>query len=388
MYVLVSILLLAVIGGGVFWQSKRSSKSENTSAPVASNNAPKQATPDSVEGRYLFAGTIVMARAVERYALTGGKYDYNQPFSQLDSFEPSKYDGWMTDFECPITTNDVPYQRQIDNLIFNCRPEWLPTLTKYFKFFDLANNHTGDMGAEGIAETKKHLNDAGVQFVGNYRPSVLEDNCEVMGLPVRIKMTDKKEVKATLPWAFCAYHYFSFQPGPGEIEQISKYAEFMPVFSFMEAGLEYQEKAGANQVDYAHRMIDAGAEFVIGNNPHWVQNSEAYKGKLIVYSTGNFIFDQLDFETQRSVSMDTTFEIDYDDNLAKWLAMGESCKIDGDDCLARAKQQGLTKPKVRLKYEPIAGSNGVRKITKKEPSLQAGVEQRLDWATVSKALAQ
>jgi poly-gamma-glutamate synthesis protein (capsule biosynthesis protein) len=388
--VLIAVLVVLVVGAGVwFWQNahKSNNNAAVNTAPIIKNEAAKP-TPKSVEGKYLFAGTIVLARAVERYAMVGGKYDYNQPFSQLDSFEPSKYDGWMTDFECPITTNDVPYQRQIDNLIFNCRPEWLPAMTKYFKFFDLANNHTGDMGVEGIAETKKHLNDAGVQHVGNYRPSVLEDVCEVMGLPVRIKMSDNKEVKSTLPWAFCAYHYFSFQPGPGEIEQISKYAEVMPVFSFMEAGLEYQEKAGANQVDFAHRMIDAGAEFVIGNNPHWVQNSEAYKGKLIVYSTGNFIFDQLDFETQRSVSMDTTFEIDYDDNLAKWLAMGESCKVDGDDCLEKAKQQGLTKPKIRIKYEPVAGSNGVRKITKKEQSLQAGIEQRLDWATVSRALSQ
>ncbi len=378
-------LLLVVFGGGFWFYGSKPVKTE-PSTHVTSQQAPvvKAIEPQSLEGRYLFTGTIVLARAVEKVA----NGNYKQPFSQLDSFEPAKYDGWVTDFECPITNNVVPYQDQIDHLVFNCRPEWLPELTKYFKFFDLANNHTGDMGVKGIAETQQHLSDAGAQFVGNYRPSVLGDDCEVMALPVRVKMSDKTEVKGTLPWAFCAYHYFSFRPGEGEIEQINEYAKYMPVFSFMEAGLEYQEKAGANQVDLAHRMIDAGAEFVIGNNPHWVQNSEAYKGKLIVYSTGNFIFDQLDFETQRSVSIDTTFQVAYDDNLAKWLKLGESCKVAHDNCLEMAKDQGLTKPIVKLIYEPVAGSSGVRKISKKEPSLQAGIEERLDWLNTKKGLAQ
>lgn len=381
--------LLVVIGAGLgaYQFSKQDSATPSVTNEVATKKE-TPVTPTVVVGRYLFTGTIVLARAVERLAMVGGSYNYNQPFAQLDTFEPAKYDAWMTDFECPITTNVVPYQDQIDHLVFNCRPEWLPSLTKYFNFFDLANNHTGDMGNDGILETQKHLDEAGVQMVGQYRPSVKEDACEVMALPVRVKMSNNTETKGNLPVAFCAFHYFSFQPAPGEIEHISDYAKYMPVFSFMEAGLEYQEKAGANQVNFAHRMIDAGAEFVIGNNPHWVQNSEAYNGKLIVYSTGNFIFDQLDFETQRSVSIDTTMEVTYDDNLAKWLQMGDSCKARRDNCLEMAQKLGLIKPKTKLIYAPVAGSSGVRKVSKKEPSLQLGIEQRLDWANVSRALGQ
>jgi poly-gamma-glutamate synthesis protein (capsule biosynthesis protein) len=40
-------------------------------------------------------------------------------------------------------------------------------------------------------------------------------------------------------------------------------------------------------------MIDAGADLVIGNHPHWVQPVEIYRGKLITYAHGNFIFDQM-----------------------------------------------------------------------------------------------
>ena len=42
----------------------------------------------------------------------------------------------------------------------------------------------------------------------------------------------------------------------------------------------------------AHQAIDAGAAMVIGSHPHWVQGTEWYKGKPILYSLGNFVFDQ------------------------------------------------------------------------------------------------
>jgi poly-gamma-glutamate capsule biosynthesis protein CapA/YwtB (metallophosphatase superfamily) len=38
-------------------------------------------------------------------------------------------------------------------------------------------------------------------------------------------------------------------------------------------------------------MIDAGADVVVGGHPHVTQGAEYYKGKLIVYSLGNFVFD-------------------------------------------------------------------------------------------------
>lgn len=39
-----------------------------------------------------------------------------------------------------------------------------------------------------------------------------------------------------------------------------------------------------------YSFIDAGADLVIGGNPHVLQGVEPYKGKWIAYSTGNFIF--------------------------------------------------------------------------------------------------
>lgn len=373
-----------------FIAKKEPSKTaQNTSAQQAPVELPKVPAYASVEGRYLFNGTIVLARAVEKYA----RGDFNQPFSQLDTFNRSAYDAWSTDFECPITNAVVPYQDQIDHLNFNCRPEFLPGLTKYFNLIDLANNHTDNQGGQaGIAETRKHLSDyPGVQYFGNYDPTIVNDICEVVALPVRLQKPDKIEEKSALPVAFCAWHYFNYNRGPTEQELAvaRKYAAIMPVLAFVEMGVEYQPKASQSQVDIAHQLIDTGAEFLLANNPHWVQNAEAYKGKLIIYSLGNFIFDQIDQETQRGVSLDATMSVTYDDNVSKWIALSKDCASFQDTCLQKATEQGLTKPKIQFKYAAVANQDGAGKVTHKaDASTQAAVEERLGWSSVLKQLGQ
>jgi len=394
LWVGIPVLVALVAIGGVFWFSSRpaaapAASTADASLPTTSTEtgtAPPAAYRQ-VNGRYLFNGTVVWARAVEKYA----KGNYAQPFSQLDTFDRAAYDAWSTDFECPITNNTVPYQTQVDNLIFNCRPEFLPEAAKYFNLFDLANNHTDNQnGSVGLTETRQHLAATpGVQYFGSFDPSVAKDVCEVVALPVRLQKPDKTETKGSLPVALCAWHYFYRKPQPGEIEVMQKYAKLMPVFAFAEMGTEYQPRANDTQVNIAHQIVDQGPEFLIANNPHWVQNTEVYKHTLIVYSTGNFIFDQLDTETQRSASIDLTVSLPYDDNVAKWVKLGPTCAAFQDDCLAQAQAQGLSKVKLDLKYGVVAGQGGAGKVTHRaDAATQAAVETRLNWAESMRQLGQ
>jgi poly-gamma-glutamate synthesis protein (capsule biosynthesis protein) len=388
---LAGVLCMMCLFGAFLASNKRNASvtQEAKEAPLVEQLVAVQDVPYvSVKGRYMFHGTIVLARAVEKYAYG----NYAQPFSQMSTFNPAAYDAWAADFECPITTNTVPYETQIQRLVFNCRPEWLPELTKYVQLFNLANNHTADQGfPEGIEQTRRHLQEAGVQFFGNYDPTVTEDICEVVALPVRLQKRVGGEEKGFLPVAFCSWHYFNFNRGPtaDELAPVSVYAARMPVFAFVEMGNEYQATASDAQQAIAHAVIDAGADFVMANNPHWVQNSEVYKGKLVVYSLGNFIFDQIDAETQRGVSIDTQVSLQYDDNVAAWLKLGASCKAFKDSCLQKAADEQLTKIQIALSYTPVASQGGAGKITHKaSDSIQKSVEERLQWAEVSRQLGQ
>jgi poly-gamma-glutamate synthesis protein (capsule biosynthesis protein) len=234
------------------------------------------------------------------------------------------------------------------------------------------------------------LEKGGLQTIGNYNPRVRDDICEVIALPVRLQKSDKTEVKGNLPVAFCAWHYFEYDPEPADFEVMQRYANIMPVFAFVQVGTEYQAQADTKQVSIAHSLIDTGApEFVIENSTHWVQNTEVYKGKLVVYSTGNFIFDQLDSETNRGLSIDTTMTLPYDDNVAKWLKIGDACDPRDDNCLEQAEEQGLKKVAIDLKYKAIGSSTGYRQVTQKaDTALQKAIEARANWLDTLKALGQ
>ena len=371
------------MGGALFFAQLHGAPAR---LPQAEQEIGASQSPKQVLGRYLLTGTTTWARAVEREA----HGNYAQPFSQLDTFDPRLYDAWSTDFECPITSNIVPYAMQVDNLVFNCRPEFLPAATKYFTIFDLANNHTDNQGGEaGLEETRTNLQKAGVQYFGTFDPADSKDVCEVLALPVHVEKTDGSTQKASLPVAFCGWHYVFRLPHAGEMNVMDAYNAVMPVFAFAEMGVEYRARADATQQTIAHEIIDHQPEFLIANNPHWVQNTEAYKGKLIVYSTGNFIFDQLDQETNRNANIDLHISVKYDANVAKWLALGPRCAAFHDDCLAEAQKQKLTKVTLHITYGVVAGNSGDRVVSHKaDAATQTAVLERLNWAATCRQLSE
>lgn len=376
--VAISLVALAVLGV-VAWIAPYSAAKNHKaqSTPQLSTSAAEQQT---VSGRYLLNGTVTWTRGVEQQA--GG--DMNQPFSQLDSFKRADYDAWTASLECPITSHEVSFAEAVSSLVFNCPARFLPTATKYFGIYDLANNHTYDQGGEaGLAETRKNLDAAGAQYFGSYDSSDTNNICDVLSLPVRVSDGSR----AALPVAFCGWQYFTRPPEDSELAVMDRYAKIMPVFAFVEAGVEYRSQADDRQVSVGHALVEHGADFVIINSPHWVQNTEAYKNKLIVYSMGNFIFDQLDRETNRSVSIDVQMNVPNSPDLARWLELDKTCKTYHDACLQDAEQQGLKRLKTDYKFGVVAGLNGYKVVAHKaDQQTQGEVEQRTNWSQTCQQL--
>jgi poly-gamma-glutamate synthesis protein (capsule biosynthesis protein) len=70
------------------------------------------------------------------------------------------------------------------------------------------------------------------------------------------------------------------------------------VIPVMHWGWEYQPTAGPRQHQLARLLIDAGADAVVGGHPHVTQDTEIYRDKPIIYSLGNFVFDELTRENE------------------------------------------------------------------------------------------
>lgn len=379
------VVVIVAVSGFIVLHNEKPRKIVNSNTPTGYG---EETSVRSIAGKYMFSGTTVLDRTVATDAKIPGGYDWSQPFGGMSGF--GTYDAGFIDLECPVTSQSFPPSAQIevDNPKFNCLPGWLPTLKKYYQVINLSSNHAYDWGGSGFTETESNLKAAGLQVVGNFDPHANKDNCTPVFLPVHLKKTDGSETTGNLPVAVCSFNYKDlFSPNPGEIAYIHKYQAVMPVFALLNSGIEYQTQASTQTVQIAHEMIDNGAEFVIGDGSHTIENSEAYKGKLIAYSLGNFIFDQADPETRRAANILVTLSSTYDDTTAKWLAFADQCRADTGQCLSKAMSLGLQKPKLSLGFQVIASEGGYKTVTHvADPTLQTAVEQRLDWATTLKGL--
>ena len=92
-----------------------------------------------------------------------------------------------------------------------------------------------------------------------------------------------------------------------DVKKIKQEADIVAVYTHW--GAEYNENFTKTQQEQAHQIIDAGADVIFGSHPHVVEPMEEYKGKIIFYSLGNFVFDQLFSEkTQQELAVGAVFE--------------------------------------------------------------------------------
>ncbi|MBI4137526.1 CapA family protein [Candidatus Roizmanbacteria bacterium] len=174
--------------------------------------------------------------------------------------------------ECPTTNTGMIFcgdTRNVDGL-----------MAAGIDVVNIANNHMGNWGQDGVDTTVQVLVDAGLLPVGVRNPVYFESN-------------GKK-------FAFLGYNDVGKQIGisqvnDGTYEQDIRVAQEqadMVIVSF-HWGVEYTHQPTTRQIEIAHRAVDAGADLIIGNHPHWIQPPEVYRDTVIVYSHGNFVFDQM-----------------------------------------------------------------------------------------------
>lgn len=345
--------------------------------------------PTNISSDVLFTGNVYWGRYINDWAMASPlKYQY--PFSRLNEFNRESYNAWISGLECPTVAGvSLTSAEEDSTLAFNCSPDYLPEAAKWFTAFTLANNHTDNQGADGFAETKTQLEKNGIQYFGNYDPDVLDDICEVISLPVLVVNDDKTTTNGFLPVAECAYHAIFKLPSDESVAKIGEYSPYMTVIATPHMGVEYKSTPDQLKVNMYRSMVDAGADFVLGDHPHWIQTSESYNGHLIVYSMGNFIFDQQDTsEVVRSAAIKVVLKVKDNDSdlLQKWLDIGESCKVFKDNCLAQIKEQKLTKLNIDYTFSVI-GSNDSGKIVKPATlAQQDSILQRLNWQNTIKNL--
>lgn len=166
----------------------------------------------------------------------------------------------------------------------------------------LANNHVYDYGEEALLDTFTVLEEAGVPYFGAgrtleeaMRPLYLEVEGKTVALVAASRAEKNKmtpQATETQPGILRCYDTELFLQ---TIREGKENADFC--IAFVHWGTEYSYDLERVQLDTGKEYLDAGADAVIGAHSHCLQGMEYYDGKPIIYSLGNYWFNEKTLDT-------------------------------------------------------------------------------------------
>lgn len=224
-------------------------------------------------------GDIMLGRSVN--TMIQKRKDFSFPVRRIISRLPQS-DLFLTNLESPFTDN-CPLTDT--GMVFCADSRSVATLkTLGVTVASVANNHIGNQNQIGLFKTIDTLNQNNIKPISSNQVFKIKNT--------RIALIAFNDI----PPYINGIIKFSEDSLVSQIKEIKNEADFIIVTPHW--GNEYQ-MASNRQKTLARLAIDSGADLIIGHHPHWIQEIEEYKGKLIYYSLGNFIFDQLWSEETR-----------------------------------------------------------------------------------------
>lgn len=248
-----------------------------------------------------WVGDIIFGRFVHKALERVG--DFSASFWDVQS-ELTWADFTIGNLECSLSDN-IPQPEDSHTFSFTTSAAAVEGLKlAEIDVLSRANNHSFNFGIPGMDDTTAVLDEAGIRHFGMghnldeaRQAIVIEKHGVTYALLGYNGITDD--------WDGAGPDWAGTMPMEPEyvIEDIQReLAAGHVVIPYFHWGIEYVADPSEEQRYFAQLAIDHGASLVMGSHPHWVQAVETYQGKPIIYSLGNFIFDQAwSIETQQGM---------------------------------------------------------------------------------------
>lgn len=166
----------------------------------------------------------------------------------------------------------------------------------------LANNHIYDYGEEAILDTFDTLEAVGIPYFGagrNLEEAMRPVYIEVDGKTVAFVGASRAEKNIMTPQATedsaGILRCYDTELFLQVIKEAKENADF--VLAYVHWGTEYSDVLEEVQMTTGKEYLDAGADVVIGAHSHCLQGMEYYNGKPIIYSLGNYWFNEKTLDT-------------------------------------------------------------------------------------------
>ena len=211
--------------------------------------------------------------------------NHQYPFGKVGHLLEDK-DVLFGNLETTLSDTGEPVEKH--HVIFTC-----PDAARYLKeagfdVMSVANNHSGDLGAEGFKNTLDALERREILAIGGsatedrQEPVILERNGVSIGFAGYTigKLAISREVSVNRLVEEEVFRDIASLKGRCDHIAIS-----------LHWGTEMAYYPSPEQIALAHQFIDAGATVILGHHPHTMQAIERYHGGLIAYSLGMFQFE-------------------------------------------------------------------------------------------------
>ena len=268
-------------------------------------SVPKKNISILLGGDFYFGETYQESEDVKGKKNILKTYGYDYSMNKIAQLL-KKADKVIVNLETPVTAASVtPFSGNQKYKIHKADINKTPLAMKKFNISNvsLANNHAMDYGEQGLRQTLKILDENSIDHFG------ADTDKKKAAIPLRIDFkTGEKSFHFVIAGGLdfnkkydSAYHFYADSSTPGVNEWTNKKAATQikkirsaDTSSFIIAYphwlTNYKWKTNGEQ-ELAYALIDAGADMVIGHGSHMFQEIEKYKGKWIIYSLGNLVFN-------------------------------------------------------------------------------------------------
>jgi len=255
-------------------------------------------------------GDVMLGRLVDQYVIRNQSIGPDKIWSDVLPLL-LKADRRLINLECVISSRGREWQPDSKAFHFRAYPRAIDFLrAAKIDCVTLANNHVLDYGTDALAECLALLDRAGIKRTGAgaslaeaLTPAILDLPQGRLGV---VSLTDNEpewEAGEKQP----GIHYIA-SDAKGLVEphrsrlaqvlkQVSRQADLVIVSAHV--GPNWGPPSAAMQM-LAHQIIDFGADLYWGHSNHTPQGIELYKGKAILYSSGDFIDDYAVDEAERN----------------------------------------------------------------------------------------
>lgn len=252
-----------------------------------------------------------------RYVATLIKDGYEEPFSNVKCLF-TESDIKFGNLECVLSDSELDnIKGKAKNFCLKGPSDMINVLeTVGFNVLSLANNHIYDYSHDGLIDTISTLNNNGIKTIGageNLEEARKLEIIEVKGRKIGflgytdlayVNFSDKNQIPAAS----------EIKSGVAPLKEefiLEDIEKTKPKCDLLFISLhwsdEYTHIPKDSQIELAHKIIDAGADGILGHHAHNLQGVEVYKDKPIIYNMGNFIFDQNDDMNKDSAVFNLTF---------------------------------------------------------------------------------